>query len=514
MVIDKENVLYANDLTYRIVKPSNLALLLRSLKENRQLMPLVRRLEFYGDFHEMDTNSLLQLVDKLSKYKSKNAKSPLEYLVECNVNGYYTFLKMSRDISHSVLASGPGMVYENDEIDDVSPSIPLQSYEISDVRELQSLPTGYPIDLEVSLESDSQPAEKANGNSQFRSIHLKNTKSLKLLDCIPDLSNTASLCLTLSSCKELNPRLEEMASLKQFELRLSKYVSSHNSRAENIASLPLWNTLLSKELESLSLINLNYNNLLSNSGSRDIFQESNLFYSLLKHCRLFNDTNWGTKVKYINFCFNTFAVLPNLSKDEADYKSCFVVNEEHLYKKVGMFETLFKFTNCTTLVLPDYLFNWKPFIRFQRHHGSYSLDANYNFDHFQYLIDGCNCSDCTATREILHQKLAPTPETEASAYSSLIRLVYRRIPDLCHELGSRVMKKPFVNTLKTICTDKSDLERIFKLMLDNLQVDIAALAHQFPHLQRLCLGGFAIYIERTPDGIIASAPQDHWRAQI
>ncbi|VEU24312.1 DEKNAAC105517 [Brettanomyces naardenensis] len=533
---------------FSICEPDMLPVLLRSLQENPLLRGKVRRFRLGYDYDYFAADQVLQVAELLLEYKIKNVQYPLQYLREFQFpQGGLNFLKLMRDCTDAVLTQPPRLLYENDEFEDYYPEIQeiqkklqipaLDSYELQDLEEIELLPTGFPINLEICLDTNSLlstqniPHPELPNNLRdlsIRSLEFKNSQSVEAFftslaiadppirglekSCFPSLKKLSLSVSRIRALKEPS-RFIDLQKLEDLELRFTDSIVDMDEEA---ASVPFWDRILSTGIRNLSVVNLNCSNLLTNFsvGSQNIFKESNLFYSMLQHSTAFNDPDACKNVCYINFCMNNFVVLPEFSMDPEDYKSAFIVDEHYLHNKLLLFCKLFNFKNCETLVIPDYLFNWKPFLRFK---GSGEILTNSNFDNTGYLFNHCNCPSCISARKILIRNAEDKSIGQGqSYYNYIVLLLFRRMPSLENNFGLDILDHPFEDSIETQGSSymRSDLSKIFSLILDNLVPDLAMLTNRFPKLRRLCLGGFLLDIIRTADGTKISAPHDNWSRLI
>ncbi|QPG76035.1 hypothetical protein FOA43_003421 [Brettanomyces nanus] len=483
-----------------------------------------------------------------------NATYPLEYLRDFQfLVGNYSFLRIVRDSSDYSLYQSSRLLFENDDFDDYYPTIEKQmsqmavpvmdSYQILGLEEINLLPSESPFSLQVSLDTKQQMNLQSISDSglssklqqlPISSLEFDNAKSADYFisalgtgfqEIKRSLPVLKKLSLSVSSLRSLQAfsNVIDFPLLEHFELKLSRSTFNIEDEHLNLASLPFWNTALSENILSLSLVNLNYTNLLTNFsiGSTSVFKEVNLFYTLLLHCKIFNDPDASRNVTYVNFCLNSFAALPEFSMNPADYKSAFIVDDYYLKSKSRIFKKLFNFYNCETLIIPDYFFNWKPFIKLQTSSpdkGEFCV-ANSILDNTDYLFGYCNCPSCVSARKILLRK---TEEEGAMGqtqtfYNFIVLLLFGRIPNM----ECRSQLNFFSNTLQDSVEIlgsgymKSDLAQVFHLILDNLVPDLRVFITRLPRLHELCLGGFLFDIDRSgTNSVSISAPQENWSVRI
>ncbi|ODQ44341.1 hypothetical protein PICMEDRAFT_74592 [Pichia membranifaciens NRRL Y-2026] len=288
-------------------------------------------------------------------------------------------------------------------------------------------------------------------------------------ELFPNLE-TLSICFTddISNNESMGTALQllNLANVKNLEIKYKRSIF-YDSTATNLELVQYLNRNISfSALKQFSLVNLNSNNMLANNiHEHEISENTNLCYAIMDHLDLFS-TNTET-LTFLNLCLNTFPVTPMVSRspDTGDPK-IFYANSEYIARKKELFEKIFLLRSLEILIIPDFLFNWWPF-----------LEENQNMN--------------------FHQDKGSEP--------NMIPILYRRFYSF--ESGSALNIMDFPPNRYG-----SNFGRRLNSYLDEIVPSIAHFAQLLPRLAFLNLGGVLLEIHRDARGDVEklSGVYDSW----
>lgn len=270
-----------------------------------------------------------------------------------------------------------------------------------------------------------------------------NLETLTLTLTYKNFSNTfqtiKSLCF--NNMKNLEIKFNR-ASIQSIESNSLKIVESFNKY------------IPPGQLQALSIINLNnYNMLNDNIFRKEIYDDSNLCFALINHSNIFNgDSN----LKYLNICLNTFLTVVRAVKEGSNCYKTFVVDDAYLERKRELFNKILEQKSLQTLIIPDFLFNWLPFLDF---------GSTFNTDYDESYAEFNNITS-----------------------TMIIRNLYTRFKDFEVKSGLDIMKNPINFNGRTLYLD---------FYLDQLAPIMIFIANSLPNLNMLNLGGILINIKRN-----------------
>lgn len=252
-----------------------------------------------------------------------------------------------------------------------------------------------------------------------------------------------------------------MSSVKNLEIKF-KRVRFSMIEQRNLETVDILNRGINfKKLKQLSIINLNYYNLFNNNNiyKDEIYGDYNLCYTWMNHSNIFGDS--ADSLTTLTLCLNTFmsdSVLFSAGKD-------------YIAKKESILENLYHLVNLRTLIIPDFLFNWLPFL-------SKFGDINVKYNQ------------------------STNGKTNLSSYE-IIQSLYRRFNNFDRSSSLNMTDYPPLRHCHDIETSN---------YFDSLVPVIKVIAENLTKLQLLNLGGFMIKIHRYESGAVAnfSGVYDKW----
>lgn len=514
---------YDNDPPYTECTPTNLVLLLRTLREHPNHIQIIHRLLIDCDMYDLPLTAIQPLIDQLLNWKEANARYPLQFVRDIKfVNHDVGLLEIVSKFSEKYYR-GCGMLYENDEYEDYyeklekiqdQKKIPLMdTYLIKDWDEVFLLPKNLPFGLQIGSNHgmDSRPLS-SHIVGQLSSLNISSLEFISveslasfvtpLLESHVGVSkmlfpSVKQFSITISNLAQLKllPALIDFITVEELELRFANHVPTRNDKRINASSLPILNELLHSGIRKLSFVNLNYNNLLDNNSiaNDELTTDSNPYYYIMQHCSIFNRQDYQQKVKFLLISLNNFFCVPHLS-EEISKVGTFQVSQEYSTGRLSMFKKYLGFTSCKTLVIPDYLFNWKPFFNFENDQVSICTDISNKRNFFTT----CKCELCQCIRKKLDER---GNESFEELYRQAAQEFYMRMPRLDKVFGIHFFDLPFTNG-----PYNKDVHNMSLFVLHNLIPDISFFVKKYSQLQTLCLGGLLFFIRRTPTNIKVYEP--------
>lgn len=305
-------------------------------------------------------------------------------------------------------------------------------------------------------------------NNNNNIINLPNLKSLSLAisDNNYEINNLISILQNFSI----------LSSLKSLEIKFKRtsYQNISNFNIININNNINFINKLNKIienyslLEEISIINLNNHNMLTdNIFKNEIFDDSNLCFALINNLNLFQNINNNNNIpslKSLTICLNNFITLVEPVKEGINSYNKFVLTDEYLNRKQEIFNKLFNFQNLIELTIPDFLFNWLPFIK-----EGENINLNY-----QKIINESN-----------QRKVA-----------LIIRCLYSRFINFENNSTINLNYKPIIKvneiSINSLILNSINLKIYFDLLLPIILI----IAEKLPKLTYLNLGGHSVIISR------------------
>ncbi|TID31320.1 hypothetical protein CANINC_000086 [Pichia inconspicua] len=481
------------------------------LSSNPQIINSIQSIKFSSNEIDSTIASLLKLLISL---EPKNLQ---EIKFDSPNNDFLFFLIDNNDGFKNRSPNRLNKIYENDELLDTQllsstptqPSPFAQNPEFIDIKTLmkssssssnRQLATNIPLHLKtLQLFSVYDVDLIKNNNLDFTKLEISIQNAL--FDNPLDMKTIKSLSNSLKSLKILNtasfdyvseaiskyvennpiqsnslfPNLEVLTltlteknniktlqtldsicfqKLKNLEVKFSRS-STQSVESENLKIVDLLNSnLSSNQLTAVSIINLNnYNMLNDNIFRNEIFDDTNLCFALLNHSNLFTS---NSNLKYLNICLNTFLTVVRAVKEGSNSYKTFVVDDHYFDRKRELFNKILDLKSLTTLIIPDFLFNWLPFLDF-------GINFNTDYDN--------NYADLTNTTSTM-----------------IIRNLYTRFKDFEVKSGLDIVKNPINFNGRSILLD---------FYLNELAPIMIYIANNLPNLTLLNLGGLVVTIHRS-----------------
>lgn len=529
---------------YTICRLEHLPLFVRSLSKSHYVAKYIRRIYVDCNFDFCRMDEMQELIKLLLDWKETHANYPLEYLKSINFLKHdFGVIELIKTFSSSY-ATDPCMLYENDDFDSYyehfektsnrnRKTLPsLESYQLRNMDEVFLLSSRSRLRLQVNISQNSLSDSKISFQRLSRHISRQNITSLEfvnqssLITFFSALSkgteileaktsllpNLKRLSITISDIRYFShlPKLIDCPSLEDVELRISKFSVLPEDEFKNIGALDFINTLLHSDIHRFSLVNLNPNNLFENDSiaSETVFHDSNLLYYISKYAELFNSSEAADNIEYWLFSMNNFFHVPQLYTPGADdaYENPFRVTNEYITDKVVFFKKMLNFPNVKTLIIPDYLFNWKLFLTFDD-----DVKENQNIGNMRKIFDKCRCTKCQKAR------IEVPPGNEGNNilhtyYKVASQELFQRMPKLQNTFGMNFFDIPFrEDSTYTSCTGTRTLIHKSKLfLLHNIKQDIIVLTKKQPKLETLCLGGYLFFIRRLSNCVHVFEPYEKW----
>ncbi|OBA18399.1 uncharacterized protein OGAPODRAFT_15187 [Ogataea polymorpha] len=197
-----------------------------------------------------------------------------------------------------------------------------------------------------------------------------------------------------------------------------------------------------------------------------------------------------------------------------DRRTHFVVDQNFLETKVRQFNKILACKSLETLLIPDFFYNWKPFIAMNR-----EAKNQPQLNGVEYLYTGCDCQRCIETRQLLSQyieKLSFGNKDMSSTYNFLVGLLHTRLTKFETSSGLDILNYPVLDPIEVSHYGYLgiDLSRMVQLILDNMLEDLNFVVLKLPKLKLLSLGGIHIAIQRTKNEIKMNAVQDDWSSTL
>ncbi|KAG7797068.1 hypothetical protein KL929_002774 [Ogataea haglerorum] len=528
------------DTRYNIVGESEFTILatskfkqfLEALKNNRSLVSLVQR--FLIASHSNNVEGLEILVGMFIAFKLKNANVPLLGLKEfkiLNETTPYKFLFMNKEYAASQnLKKSSTLLYENDEdefnkysnFSQESSVVSLQSYQLVNITDLNDV-SEEAREICINTSNRYQNAgfimtkKLMQTFNSLESLEILNSEAVDAFFSQLDeeyvrLESLSRLSLNIKDLHAV-PAVErcvDLTKLEQFELKFKQTSVGDENEDINPNLVSIFLSQL-KNLKYLSLVHLNSNNLLKNQSqtSQLFLGNSNLSHCIMEHLDIFIPS-----IIYLNVSMNNFAYLPSISMSYQDRMTHFVVDENFLETKFRHFHKILACNRLETLIIPDFFYNWKPFITINR-----EVKNQPQLNAVEYLYTGCHCHRCVETRQLLSQyseKLNFGSKDLSSTYSFLIGLLHTRLTKFETSSGLDILKYPALDPIEVSHYGylNIDISRVVQLILDNMLEDLNFVVQKLPKLKLLSLGGIQISIQRTKTEIKMSAIQDDWSSLL
>lgn len=525
---------------YTICTLERLPLLVRSINTDSPITQYIRRIYVDCNFDFSRMHDMQKLIEVLLDWKDTHANYPMEYLKSINFLKHdFGVVELMKTFSSSY-ATDPCMLYENDDFDSYyehfekssnRKTLPsLESYQLRNMDEVFLLPSLSRLRLQVNLEQSNlydrtislQKLSRHVSKQYITSLEFVNQSSLIsffstltkdsaiLKENTNLLPNLKRLSITISDIGYFSylPKVIDCLSLEDVELRLSKFSILPEDEFKNIDALDFINTLLHPDVQRLSLVNLNPNNLFENNSiaSETVFDDSNLLYYITKYADLFSSNQAAENIKYLLFSLNNFFHVPQLYMHGINngYADPFTINTDYVEKKVELFKKFLKFPNIKTLVIPDYLFNWKPFLAFDD-----EIRANESIGDMYNIFNKCTCPDC-------QKVLAEIPQGKNgnellyTYYNIASRELFQRMPKLQNTFGMNFFDIPFreSSTHSSFACPTALIKEMQTFLLHNMKHDLLTLSKMFPHLETLCLGGYLFFVRQLSDSTQVFEPYE------
>ncbi|KAH3668803.1 hypothetical protein OGAPHI_002558 [Ogataea philodendri] len=520
------------DSDFTILSTNKFEQFTETLINNTNLVGLIQR--FVVCSHSNNVEGLDFLVGLLVEYKLRNNSVPLLGLKEfkiLNETTPYKFLFLNKEYVRSKkLKKGSVLLYENDEDEFTEYSnfktsntvVSLESYQLVNLVEFNDISSDT---REICINTSNRYQDEGFVKTDRMCRIFNGLESLEILN--PDATNTlftqlkdqkvhlhslTRLSLNMTDLKPLTAVMScvRLENLESFELKFKQTSISHESDAANQKLLECIRGSF-QNLKRLSLIHLNSNNLLKNQslGSQLLLSDASLSYCIMENLALFNST-----ISYLNISMNNFAYLPPVSTDYRNMMTHFVVDETYLETRARQFSNLLRFQHLQTLVIPDYFYNWKPFIRLEE-----TVKQRSGGISSKTLYSGCTCQKCSQTQQLLgrySEKLNFNDNSAYSIYNFLVGLLHSRMTSFETSSGLDILKYPFLDPVEISHYGYLDLDicGFTQLILDNLQSDLCFFASHFPHLHTLCLGGIRLSIDRSDTDFRFAAIDDNWTSLV
>ncbi|KAG7862484.1 hypothetical protein KL919_001614 [Ogataea angusta] len=517
---------------FTILRTSKFRQFLEALKSNRSLIGLVQR--FLIASHSNNVEGLEFLVGMLIAFKLKNTDVPLLGLKEfkiLNETTPYKFLFMNKEyVASQNLKRSSTLLYENDEDEfnkysnfgQASSVVSLQSYQLVNITDLNDVSEDA---REICINTSNRYQNAGFIMTKKLSQTFDSLESLEILnsDAVNTLfSQLDDECVRFESLNRLSlnikdlhivpavARCVDLAKLDRFELKFKQTSIGEESEEINLRMVNLFKGQL-ENLKQLSLVHLNSNNLLKNQSqtSQLVLSNSNLSYCIMEHLDIFSPS-----ITYLNLSMNNFAYLPPISMSYQDRMTHFIVDQNFLETKVRQFNKILACNRLETLMIPDFFYNWKPFITINR-----EVKNQPQLNAVEYLYTGCNCRKCVETRQLLSrysEKLSFGGKDLASTYNFLIGLLHTRLTKFETSSGLDILKYPVLDPIEVSHYGYLDIDisRVVQLILDNMLEDLSFFVQKLPKLRILSLGGIQISIQHTKNEIKMRAVQDRWSSVL
>lgn len=298
-------------------------------------------------------------------------------------------------------------------------------------------------------------------NENFATLSLFHTvKTLSITFSDEDVFNDLFLleCMNMRNVRNLEIQFKRV----RFNL--------FDSKSREIVNL-FNNKIKFNHLDQLAIVNLNNYNILTNNNihSREIYGDANLCYSLMDHFDVFG--KHADCLTKLNICLNTFVSIVSAKSVSSSYdNTTFAVNDDYLSRKKEIFNKLFKLQKLQILIIPDFLFNWIPFLEnFKQINETYKL------------------------RRVNDEPLL----------KDLIRNLYWRFRSFETYSGLDLTHYP---------PYKKGHDLDLKYYFDLLTPAVLYFARNLPCLEVLDLGGFLLSITRSTDGNVSElcGVYDQW----
>lgn len=480
------------------------------LSSNPQIIDTIQSIKFASNEIDPSIASLLKLLI------ASNPQNLQEIKFDSPNSDFLFFLIDNNDGFKNRSPNRLNKIYENDEVLDTQllsstptqPSPFAQNPEFIDINTLmkrstsssQQLSTNIPLNLKnLQLFSVYDIDLIKNNNLEFTKLEISiqnalfdnpldiriiknlsnSLKSLKILntasfDYVSDaiskyvesnhissnslFPNLEVFTLTVTE-KNNNKTLQTLESicfqnLKSLEVKFSRS-STQSLESDNLKIADLLNSNIpSNQLTSVSIINLNnYNMLNDNIFRNEIYDDSNLCFALLNHSNIFTP---NSNLKYLNICLNTFLTVVRAVREGSNSYKTFVVDDRYFDRKRELFNKILTLKSLNTLIIPDFLFNWLPFLDF---------GLTFNTDYDNTYADFNNITS-----------------------TIIIRNLYTRFKDFEFKSGLDVVKNPMNYNGRSIFLD---------FYLTELAPIMLYIASNLPNLTLLNLGGILVSIHRS-----------------
>lgn len=480
------------------------------LSSNPQIIDTIQSIKFASNEIDPSIASLLKLLI------ASNPQNLQEIKFDSPNSDFLFFLIHNNDGFKNRSPNRLNKIYENDEVLDTQllsstptqPSPFAQNPEFIDINTLmkrstsssQQLSTNIPLNLKnLQLFSVYDIDLIKNNNLEFTKLEISiqnalfdnpldiriiknlsnSLKSLKILntasfDYVSDaiskyvesnhissnslFPNLEVFTLTVTE-KNNNKTLQTLESicfqnLKSLEVKFSRS-STQSLESDNLKIADLLNSNIpSNQLTSVSIINLNnYNMLNDNIFRNEIYDDSNLCFALLNHSNIFTP---NSNLKYLNICLNTFLTVVRAVREGSNSYKTFVVDDRYFDRKRELFNKILTLKSLNTLIIPDFLFNWLPFLDF---------GLTFNTDYDNTYADFNNITS-----------------------TIIIRNLYTRFKDFEFKSGLDVVKNPMNYNGRSIFLD---------FYLTELAPIMLYIASNLPNLTLLNLGGILVSIHRS-----------------
>ncbi|GMF34829.1 unnamed protein product [[Candida] boidinii] len=247
-----------------------------------------------------------------------------------------------------------------------------------------------------------------------------------------------------------------------------------------------------------------------------------------------NSVQFFKNLKFLNIQLNNFPFLPfirnNFNRESAEEMASIVntnpqllmqrqlneygISNHFIENKFNDFKRFNNtFNSLEVLVIPDYFYNWKPFIKLN---DNGELNKSINLNILSYLYD-CTCDSCCDLRKkfslvttsgeeftwpnnITNTNNSFTAENCKMVYNFLILQLRRRLPiDDVMMNGLDVLDLPFLDSLRNFnCSpfNNEDIKLFLKLILHNLMNDLKFFIKNNERLKILLIGGFVFKITK------------------
>ncbi|OWB54453.1 hypothetical protein B5S28_g300 [[Candida] boidinii] len=366
---------------------------------------------------------------------------------------------------------------------------------------------------------------------------LKNKKLIKNFIEFINFNNLKSFELKFSNDQLLLNNEQNLREAFEYNANLIDLLDHLISNSLQLTSLSVTQFCSSNPLSSSNMTNIN--NINNNNNNDDNISSNNIILLNM----ICNSVQFLKNLKFLNIQLNNFPFLPftrnNFNRESAEEMSSIMnmnndnfmdpqllmqrqlneygISNNFIENKFNDFKRFNNnFNSLEVLVIPDYFYNWKPFLKIN---DNGELNKSINLNILNYLYD-CKCDSCcnlrkkfslvTSTGEefswpnnITNTNNSFTAENCKMVYNFLILQLRRRLPlDDVMMNGLDILNLPFVDSLRNFnCSpfNNEDIKLFLKLILHNLTNDLKFFIKNNERLKVLLIGGFVFKITKLED---------------